>query len=385
MRPLGDAMRGCWFGLLVMCLSCTASKTPAEPSDGLAEDTDQGVDTDSADSDAPRADPLEAPADTWTWIDIEGMFCADGSPTGVAVNLHPGATTSMIFLEGGGACWDGETCWGSVPLAFNLAGYDQTTFETQRSEGWFDQFIHNRAHGQHPLPDAHQIWVPYCTGDLHIGDRVVDLADPAGDVHPTHHVGRPNLDRVLEKAVPTFSGVDRVLLTGASAGGFGAALNWGVVREAFGGGVRVDLLDDSGPPSDPEGDRWHTWQTAWNAQRPTGCPECEVSMGAYPDHWLSTGALDQGRFGLLSYDRDLVISAYFLTLPGGITERLDTICADQLGEIEQANCFVVPGLTHTFLGTDPAGIEAEDGTTLTDWLHAFVGDDEEWATHLPSR
>ena len=48
--------------------------------------------------------------------------------------------------------------------------------------------------------------------------------------------------------MPTFaSKVTQVVLTGASAGGLGAGLNYGMVQDAF-GNVPVTLIDDSFPP-----------------------------------------------------------------------------------------------------------------------------------------
>ena len=59
-------------------------------------------------------------------------MCADGSQTGFAINPAPTPSNdALIFLEGGGACWDGTTCWGPVSTAFYVAtGYGEAAFET---------------------------------------------------------------------------------------------------------------------------------------------------------------------------------------------------------------------------------------------------------------
>src|SRR4029078_10880988 len=71
--------------------------------------------------------------------------------------------------------------------------------------------------------------------------------------HTCHGVSRKqqfvcytNVTQYLSRIVPTFPDMQRVLLTGQSAGGFGAALDYVQVSRAF-GTVPVDLLDDSGP------------------------------------------------------------------------------------------------------------------------------------------
>jgi hypothetical protein len=46
----------------------------------------------------------------------------------------------------------------------------------------------------------------------------------------------------LKRIVPTFPDPSRVILSGSSAGGYGALANWWQTQQAF-GDVRVDLID----------------------------------------------------------------------------------------------------------------------------------------------
>src|SRR5262245_45240839 len=57
--------------------------------------------------------PLTGTAGTWTWIDVPGTSCDDGSTTGVAINPAPGGGGGdlVIYFMGGGACWDAGTCF----------------------------------------------------------------------------------------------------------------------------------------------------------------------------------------------------------------------------------------------------------------------------------
>src|SRR5207253_2454278 len=100
---------------------------------------------------------------------------------------------------------------------------------------------------KNPFADANFVYVPYCTGDVHIGSATVDM-DVNGTKKTTYFWGAKNLDMYLARLVPTFPQTTRVILTGISAGGYGAYLNVDRVRSAF--GVRVDVIDDSGPPFD---------------------------------------------------------------------------------------------------------------------------------------
>src|SRR5438270_13395269 len=93
---------------LLLCAACGSS--PAGPpadagsplgADGGASPSDAGV----------PATPITAPAGTWTWVDFPDSSCDDGSPTGIGVNRSDAGTNLVVYLEGGGACWDSNTCF----------------------------------------------------------------------------------------------------------------------------------------------------------------------------------------------------------------------------------------------------------------------------------
>ena len=105
--------------------------------------------------------------------------------------------------------------------------------------------IFNRGYAGNPVKDWTFVYVPYCTGDVHAGNRTD--ATVTGVTGKQQFVGYVNLGKDLKRIVPSFTGLSKVLLTGVSAGGFGAAANYVQVAKAF-GPVPVYDLDDSGPP-----------------------------------------------------------------------------------------------------------------------------------------
>ena len=136
----------------------------------------------------------------------------------------------MLYLEGGGACYDAETCAGNPDRVFATAPLPFGVFD--------------RNNPANPVGDWNHVYVPYCSGDLHMGSAR-DAIIP-GVSGPQQFMGRPNLKRFLERLVPTFPDAELVLLAGVSAGGLGAIVNFGLVQQAF-GAVPVLLVDDSGP------------------------------------------------------------------------------------------------------------------------------------------
>jgi hypothetical protein len=166
----------------------------------------------------------------WQWIAFADSKCRDGSPAGIGVNLSSASKKLMIYLEGGGACFDAGTC-AQNPAAI-------------ASQKPSDTGIFDRSKMENPVRDWNFAYVPYCTGDVHIGDH--ENVSVPGVTGMQQFVGRANLRAFLNRLVPTFSKTDQVLLTGVSAGGFGAASNSEFVQWAF-GSVPVVMIDDSGP------------------------------------------------------------------------------------------------------------------------------------------
>ncbi len=235
-----------------------------------------------------------SPPTGWTWYQIDGAVCRDGSPTGFYVR-NGTADKLVIYLEGGGACMNGNYCTFN-PANVNqiLSGDGQTVFGTaggaisgRQQPGVYTngtglQGVFDTTNSANPVKDWSQIYIPYCTGDVHFGSKK-DATVP-GLTPLQQFVGYQNMRLFMGRIVPTFKNkVTRVLLTGASAGGFGAALNFSMVQDSF-GDVRVDLVDDSGPPFDDQAmppcvqKRWRD-QWGFAGSLPPDCTECQSTDG----------------------------------------------------------------------------------------------------------
>jgi hypothetical protein len=240
---------------------------------------------------------LTPPApDGWTWYQIEGAMCRDGSPTGFYV--HTGKDSRLlIYLEGGGACSNVNFCAFNTPnvdtvLAGDgltvigtalgaIAGRQQPGVYTQATHDGAGAGIFDLANADNPFKDWSQIYIPYCTGDVFFGTKR-DGSLPG--LSNQQFVGYLNMKLFMARIVPTFAArVSRVILTGASAGAFGAILNFSMVQDSF-GDVPVDLIDDSGPLFD---DRFmpacmqKRWREQWgfDAALPADCDECRQPDG----------------------------------------------------------------------------------------------------------
>lgn len=310
----------------------------------------------------------------------------NGTPTGIGVNPSSTSNKLVIFLMGGNACFNLASCASTANK--NGYGADKWAADTDgvRAAQFFD-----RSDPDNPLKDYSFVFVPYCTGDVHAGDRSdVDVAGQTWQFH-----GRKNMLAYLKRLVPTFRDVDQVLLTGVSAGGFGAAVSYDVVASAF-CETDVVLIDDSGPPM---GEAFlaaclqkhisDTWGFAGTL--PADCADCRPANGAFAEPYVKylLNKYPDRTLGIISTEGDTTIRQFWgfgenncASLNGtpapydptkykaGLEDLRDRI----VGDAGRFGLFMVPGTEHVLLDNDPTTVTV-GGVTLKDWLTQAVNND----------
>ena len=343
----------------------------------------------------------------WTWIPFDDAFCTDAveqpsgayqfgeSTTGLAISW--GSTTStdlVVFLQGGGACWDFFTCGGApelVPKTASTGPFGPTEFARDIHDKYPRSWV-RRENLPDTLRDATVVFVPYCTGDVHSGDAVTTYAPPLPGLEPVtwRHVGHANVLAFLKRLGATFPDPARLVVSGSSAGGFGSLANYPEFRRYW-PDARSYLVDDSGPPlvgeAIPSGTR-EAWYARWDmgASLDGFCPECRTDQSAglrelaerYPDD----------RIALVSHLRDATIRGFFGTYafvpptfaPMGAARfeselrLLGTTVLDPA--TANAKYFFTDGDRHptledpTVIGTPAPGLEA--------WLELMLTDAASW-------
>jgi hypothetical protein len=181
---------------------------------------------------------------TWIKVDVPGAVCSNGSQYKIFVNYSDTSNNLVVMFEPGGACWDYPSCSGvgGIRGAANPNGVPDNHMDTY-------QFLNLlRRSDDNPAKDYNLVFVPYCTGDVHTGNRVATYPDPAGGDPLTYrHVGHDNVMKTIAWLKDRFTAIPKLLVTGCSAGGIGALQNYYFVREALTGAQCGYLLDDSGP------------------------------------------------------------------------------------------------------------------------------------------
>ncbi|TGK00286.1 pectinacetylesterase [Leptospira langatensis] len=148
-------------------------------------------------------------------------------------------TKLLINFMGGGACWDDANCFGdNTTTYFNQLNTIPDFAINLIFKGIMDQSV-----GANPFRNYDIIFIPYCTGDLHIGSKVTTYA--RGTIQ--HH-GYDNVISVLKFIQSAYSNLEEVFVIGQSAGGYGTILNFPIIREtvtSISSGVQVRMLSDA--------------------------------------------------------------------------------------------------------------------------------------------
>lgn len=359
----------------LLVASAQACSSDPESTPAPAEPTpDAGVDAEvDVDAGLPLGEKIDAPAGKWTWVPFPDSACANGKATGIGIN--PGTSNRvLLYLEGGGACWNGVTCYTLRTASFITSGFGETQFKGRI--GSVEGSVLDREDPTNVFRDASMVYVPYCTGDVHAGDKEGNY-----DGQITRHVGRKNLEAFLRRIVPTFPSPERVILSGVSAGGFGAAYNYWRVHEAFGGKVRVDLVDDSGPAfSSSKLPYLAAWKEAWDLEGalPPGCPECKTDLANAFPYYLKT--YPGSRIAFLSYTEDETIRQFFAMSPAEFSAALTELRTTAFEPSTNGRVFYVTGAQHTMI-LDLS--TASGGTTVGAWLTAMQDDAATWTSVTP--
>jgi hypothetical protein len=269
---------------------------------------------------------------------VSGAQCATGAPAGIGYST--GATNELlIFVQGGGACWNNGMCqpsvyqWGPVCNygmdSFCLADLPGGTKPTAVYVTHPDPFpadgggafpievglvrdsVLFARRAENPMRAASFAFIPYCTGDLHAGNATRTYFTKGGlleqPVARTHRfAGATNMDAYLAWLRARHPMVNVVWLTGVSGGGYGAQLNLHRVKAVF-PEAQVHLLADSAPMLNTP--YFDALRREWNLQVPASCTTCDAGFPQIIAHQIDSAPTS--RVGLLSYSEDQVMTRFF--------------------------------------------------------------------------
>ena len=273
-----------------------------------------GVACSGGDGDEGIKNPPRDQYDTWIKIEPPGVVCGNNTQYKFWANFSATSDKLVVVFEPGGACWDYDSCTGKNGIrgAANVDGLKDNHWELA---SFISPFL-SRFDDTNPSREWNMIYVPYCTGDVHTGNRVVTYQG-APNVE-FHHRGHDAVQAVVQWLDGNFTHVPKMIVTGCSAGGVGAIVNYRFLRNGIRAVEKGYLINDSGPvfPSTGYSQPMHAMiRGAWNLDTltPVMPPGFTLdNMGTlntsladeFPDDRLATTYFRRDyNFSLYSYER----------------------------------------------------------------------------------
>jgi len=349
--------------------------------DGGTDDggTDDGGTGDGGDEDPPDGDALPDSAEgEWEYIEIDGAECRSGSPAGFSYR-RGSSNNLMIYFMGGNACFNGGSCL--------------ITPETVETQDGGTSGIFDIGNADNPVADWNHVFVPYCTGDVHGGNNP-DGGTLAGTMSQKF-VGWVNTGLFLARIHPTWPDVDKVVITGSSAGGFGAAVNFERMVKRWPDSEMI-LLDDAGPPMADEymapclQQHWRdTWGFNETFLQSCGSPCLDQEDGGgfinFVVHLQDT--YPDARMAVISSEQDSVMRQFWgygnddcANLDGFFPPDYDGAkYAEGLYDLRDNwttgpnwGSYITPGSQHTFLGGQDYYERTVSDVMLIDWVRDMI-------------
>ncbi len=340
---------------------------------------------------APEPVDLEAPladlTEGWNTITPGGSTtCSDGSPFRFFVRKAD-STRLVFYLQGGGSCWNAETC---DPRSRRT--YTRTAIEEIRSPSGAapeEGALHGIAafnHPENPFADHSFVFVPYCTGDVHIGDRDTVYEVPATEEEPArqvtiHHRGYTNGRAALDWTYEHFPGPETVFITGSSAGSIPSPVYARHFAENYPDARVTALGDGAGGYRDLTGARPHeSWGTLAALSHFENMNEVDSDNFSFEALYIQAAkAHPEATFTRYDTAEDDVQIRFLeiagADVSGGLQPLLDANEADIDAALEgQDNyrSYIAAGELHTIMLRPQFYTYESDGVKIRDWVASLA-------------
>lgn len=318
----------------------------------------------------------------------DGPVCLHGAVYRAAVR-HTDSADLLIYLQGGGAC----------SSAICLVTFADT--ESVLVTGVPPAGILSTTLAANPLRDWNVAYAPYCDGSLMAGDISHDV-DNDGVIEQQR--GLANLSAFLDLTKAEFPRPRRIMLAGASAGGFATFTALPLVRYHY-PQAEILVVNDAGVgignPDIPDGVRRMAEEWNSGSTLPQSCEGCFDRGHLMPLLGWEMEHDDNVRAAMISSFGDVVITA---TFAGISAEVFKTALLEESGSIQERfpdrfKRFLYTGTKHTTIPLDSTAdlreaidldidIDVElleqilgkfdetsiDGVTVAQWITSMVED-----------
>jgi hypothetical protein len=325
-------------------------------------------------------------AGEWYRLPVPGAISADGLPYWgfLRKGTEPGL---IVYFSGGGVSLNAYMAarpnkLNEISETFYFDGKALPYIDAFVKQGLFDPSQDN------PFRNWSCILVSYTTGDFHVGNGDYPYTAIDGSPAVLHHHGYRNYRGLMEQALQFISAPTKLLITGGSAGAFGASALAADVMDYFPECRDVTCCPDSSLLlyNEWQAVAQHVWQANERIWKPLHGPNicldwlralyaekgdgvrylfiCSIRDSALAryQHFLDHGTMELTREQSLQFEKDLrnMVDVLKSEIPGIGVFLLDNPDTGLDPELL--------GTQHTFLHTPEFFQPVKDGVSLRDWL-----------------
>jgi hypothetical protein len=298
--------------------------------------------------------------------------CADGSEFAFW-ERRADRTKVVLFLDGGGGCFDAKSCAFTGLATGGDENYDWSIHgEDPAQEGGIFDF----ARADNPFRDYSLVYVPSCTGDAHLGD-VTRKYSPRLTVE---HNGFVNGTAALSYLAEHYPDAKHVVVVGKTVGSVAAPIYGGLAsdllpdaRVTVFGGQSGHIPDDADLNAEILGELWGAYANMpdWEVNQ-----ELTAREWGPPRFWIQAGLHDPdivlARFDY-AFDREAAGGARVTGVDP--SDQLAVIDANEAA-IEEAgvvlHSYTAPGDGHGIFEWPKFYTLKVNGEKLVDWVTRLI-------------
>ncbi|MDT4330319.1 pectin acetylesterase-family hydrolase [Methylomonas sp. MED-D] len=313
--------------------------------------------------------------------------------------LKPGNSEKLVvYFNGGGACWNYSTCSTAFGNDPSQATFIPSTNLANNPATWDGLLAIDNP--SNPYKDWTIVFLPYCTGDVFIGAKETVYSNPqlspnnaVPDVFTVHHRGFDNFLYVMNYLDSRYRHLDKILVSGSSAGGYGSTLNYPWIKKILGRNAKTSLVSDGsiGVLTDEfiqdslfgTNTSWSIEQTLHPALRRLSkvteglnfIPSAlRILANQYPEDRFSqyTNAYDYVQ--AIFWNLMQPIPQPLPDLATWSTRMLEMTVANQTNLPHNYRSYIDPGCDHTILSYSEFYTSALEGISFLDWIKTQTGE-----------
>lgn len=301
-------------------------------------------------------------------------LCATGTPFSFHVRTADPARV-MIFFNGGGACWSAETCDVAGKPSYRPFASAEAGNDPRHYDGAFA--LDNP---ENPFRDWSQVFVSYCTGDVHLGAAEASYTRADGTDFSIHHRGWANSMSALDYLFTHFAAPARVAVAGGSAGALSSPVFAAIVARHYPDAEVIQFAGGgAGYRLPPPTQLWQRWNVLAALPEWYNVDNHTDETLTIPDLYrLAFRAAPALRFHQFDHAYDAIQEDFhrLLGAPAELLPGLDANRAELQADIPSLRTYVAAGEFHTLLRYSELYSQETAGVRAVDWVRSLIAGED---------